>query len=58
LIKRIKEKEQKRFEKYLINEERKNQLIEEKEARFEYLRKQEAKRNNQIKRQLKIANEK
>lgn len=58
LIKRIKEKEQKRFEKYLINEERKNQLIEEKEARFEYLRKQEAKKNNQIKRQLKIANEK
>ncbi|CAI2361509.1 unnamed protein product [Moneuplotes crassus] len=40
LIKRIKEKEQKRFEKYLINEERKNQLIEEKEARFEYLRNQ------------------
>lgn len=58
LIKRIKEKEQKRFEKYLINEERKNKLIEEKESRFELIRKTEKKRNDQIKKIIKEENEK
>ena len=58
LIQRIKQKEQKRFEKYLLNEERKNQIIEDKEARFEQLRKQEIIKNNKIKKQLKNANEK
>lgn len=58
LIKRIKEKEQKRFEKYLINEERKNKIIEEKEARFEQLRKIEQKRNEHIKKILKEESEK
>ena len=58
LIQRIKQKEQKRFEKYLLNEERKNQIIEDKEVRFEQLRKQEIIKNNKIKKQLKNANEK
>jgi hypothetical protein len=58
IIKRIKEKEQSRFEKYLINEERKNKLLEEKEARFEHIRKVEQHRNEQIKHALKEENEK
>ena len=56
LIQRIKEKEQKRFEKYLINEERKNQLIEEKEARFAQIRALEIKKNEKIKKLLKKEN--
>lgn len=58
LIKKIKEKEQKRFEKYIINEERKNELVEEKEARFEQIRRQEKHRNEMIKKALKQENEK
>lgn len=58
VIQRIKEKEQKRFEKYLINEERKNKIVEEKEARFEQIRLLEKKRNEQIKQALKEENEK
>lgn len=58
VIKRIREKEQKRFQKYILNEERKNKLLEEKEARFENLRKLEKERSEMIKRSLKEENEK
>ena len=34
IIRKIKDKEAKRFEKYIVNEERKNKILEEKEARF------------------------
>lgn len=56
LIQKIKEKEQKRFEKYLINEERKNQIIENKEARLSKLIKLENKKNDRIKKLLKKEN--
>ena len=57
IIRRIKEKEAKRFEKYIINEERKNKILEETEARFEHIRKQEAERNEMIKKSLKEESE-
>jgi len=56
LIERIKEKEQKRFEKYLINEERKNIIIENKEARLSKLRQLENSKNDKIKKLLKKEN--
>jgi len=58
LIERIKGKEQNRFKKYLINEERKNKITEDKEARFENIRKHEQMRNEHIKKSLKEENEK
>lgn len=58
LIKKIREKEQNRFEKYIVNEERKNRKLEEKESRFESLRKQEQQKENMIKKVLKEENEK
>jgi hypothetical protein len=58
LIKRIKEKEQTRFKKYLITEEHKNKIIEDKEIRFEQIRKTEKMRNEQIKKTIKEVNEK
>lgn len=57
IIRRIKEKEAKRFEKYIFNEERKNKILEDKEARFEYIRKQENLRNEMIKHSLKQESE-
>lgn len=58
LIKKIREKEQNRFEKYIVNEEKKNKLIEDKEARFANIRKTERQRENMIKQTLKEENEK
>lgn len=49
IIQKIKQKEAKRFEKYIVNEERKNKILEEKEARFEVIRKQESLRNEMLK---------
>ena len=57
IIRRIKEKEAKRFEKCIFNEERKNKILEDKEARFEYIRKQENLRNEMIKHSLKQESE-
>ena len=58
VIKKIREKEQKRFQTYIVNEERKNRIIEDKELRFEQIRKIEKKRNEMIKQSLKEENEK
>lgn len=58
LIRRLKEKEQKNALKIVFNEERKNRIIEEKEARFEQLRQQKRREEIELARKLKADNEK